>query len=41
MPQVEITKVVFLHYDIVNNQYQQLIEESCAHLLQVSHSLSH
>ena len=22
MPQLEITKVVFVHYDIVNNQYQ-------------------
>ena len=35
VPYLEITKVVLIHYNIVNNSYQ--IQESCIHLFQINH----
>ena len=35
VPYLEITKVVLIHCNIVNNSYQ--IQESCIHLFQINH----
>ena len=41
LPYLEITEIVLILWNVVNNSYQKKIQESCIHLFLINHLVSY